>query len=272
MKCLTLTYFSLLWVLVFKLSSHTQCKFASPQNCQKWFSLLPSKSVYGLLSQNRSLKENDWLSNPSSSSVIFNKHFSVVSFREKIIALLCVAGLSGNNARREGMWELSSLSFPFASSECFQQQGSQRQGEKDRARSHWQKFSHLHWDKDLALPCSIPGLGLRTSLAPRSRLALLRETALADNPALTSIHHSYPSASFSLDTCTGDGSTSLGIIWKEDSAQLLLASPSAPLYLSLSALFLTSQLTHGVCFWSLIRAWVIIWHFTSSEFSPVWEL
>lgn len=148
-----LTYFSLLWVLVFKLSSHTQCKFASPQNCQKWFSLLPSKSVYGLLSQNHSLKESDWLSNPSFSSVIFNKHFSVVSFREKIIASLCVAGLSGNNARRGGTWELRSLSFPlpsFANSECFQQQGSQRRGEKDRACSHWQSFSLLHWDKDLA--------------------------------------------------------------------------------------------------------------------------
>lgn len=145
-----LTYFSLLWV--FKLSSHTQCKFASLQNCQKRFSLLPSKSVYGLLSQNHSLKENDWLSNPSSSSVIFNKHFSVVSFREKIIALLCVAGLSGNNARREGTWELCSLSFPFANAECFQQQGSQRRGEKDRACSHWQSFSHLHWDNAMQHP------------------------------------------------------------------------------------------------------------------------
>lgn len=38
--------------------------------------------------------------------------------------------------------------------------------------------------------------------------------------ALTSIHHSYSSASFSLDTCTGDGSTSLGIIWKEDCTTL----------------------------------------------------
>lgn len=246
MKCLTLTYFSLLWVLVFKLLSDIHCKFASPQNCQKWFSLLPSKSVYGLLSQNHSLKENDWLSNPSSSSVIFNKHFSVVSFREKIIALLHVAGLSGNNARREGMWELCSLSFPFANSECFQQQGGQRRGEKDRACSHWQSISHPHWDKDLAMPCSIPSLRLRTSLAPRSRLALLRGTALADNSALTSIHHSYSPASFSLDTCTGDGRTSLGIIWKENSAQLLLASPSTPLFLSLSALSLTSQLTHSV--------------------------
>lgn len=61
------------------------------------------------------------------------------------------------------------------------------------------------------MPCSIPGLGLRTSLAPR-RLALLRGTALSDNSALTNIHHSYSSASFGLDTCTDDGSTSLGII------------------------------------------------------------
>lgn len=269
MKCLTLTYFSLLWVLVFKLSSHTQCKFASPQNCQKWFSLLPSKSVYGLLSQNHSLKENDWLSNPSSSSVIFNKHFSVVSFREKIIALLCVAGLSGNNARTEGMWELCSLSFPFANSECFQQQGSQRRGEKDRARSHWQSFSHLHWDKDLAMPCSIPGLGLRTSLAPHSRLALLRETALADNSP-----HKYLPQLFFCFLQPGY----LHRWWKHQSWDRMKRRlhnscwPSAPLFLSLSALFLTSQLTHGVCFWSLMRAWVIIWHFTSSEFSPVWEL
>lgn len=186
-------------MLLFKLSSHTQYKFASPQNCQKWFSLLPSKSVYGLLSQNHSLKENDWLSNPSSSSVIFNKHFSVVSFREKIIALLCFAGLSGNNARRERTWELCSLSFPFASSECFQQQGSQRRGEKDRACSHWQNFSHLHWDKGLAMLCSIPSLGLRTSVAPHGRLALLRDTALADNSALTSIQQllfSFPQSGY----------------------------------------------------------------------------
>lgn len=148
-----LTYFSLLWVLVFKLSSHTQCKFASPQNCQKWLSLLPSKSFYGLLSPNNSLKENDWFPNPSSSSVIFNKQFSPMSFKEKIIALLCAAGLSGNNSRREGTWELCSLSFPllsFANSECFQQRGSQRRGEKDRARFHWQSFPRLHWDQDLA--------------------------------------------------------------------------------------------------------------------------
>lgn len=104
-----LTYFSLLWVLVFRLSSHTQCKFASPQNCQKWLSLLPSKSVYGLLSLNHSLKQNDWFPNPSSSSVIFNRHFSPMSFKEKIIALLHIAGLSGNNTRREGTWELCSL-------------------------------------------------------------------------------------------------------------------------------------------------------------------
>lgn len=204
-------------MLVFKLSSHTQRKFASLRNCQKRFSLLPSKSVYVLLSQNHSLKENDWLANSSSSSVIFNKHFSMVSFREKIIALLCVAGLSGNNGRREGTWELCSLSFPFANSECFQHQGSQRRGEKDRACSHWQNLSHLDWDKDLVMPCSIPSLGLRTSLAPHSRLALLRETALADNSALTVllllpsvIHLSYSSASFSLDTCTGDGSRGSG--------------------------------------------------------------
>lgn len=151
--------FFLLWVLVFKLSSHTQCKFASPQNCQKWLSLLPSKSVYGVLSQNHSLKENDWFPNPSYSSVIFNKQFSPMLFKEKIIAFLRVAGLSGNNSRREGTWELCSLSFPllaFVNSECFQQQGSQTQGEKDRAHSHWQSFPRLHWDQDLAHAPSHP--------------------------------------------------------------------------------------------------------------------
>lgn len=87
---------------------------------------------------------------------------------------------------------------------------SSNRGEKDRTCFHWQSFSH-HWDKDLAMWCSIPSLGLRTSLAPHGRLPLLRETALADISSLTGLHHSY-SASFSLDTCTGDGSTSLGII------------------------------------------------------------
>lgn len=140
-------------MLMFKLSSNAQCKFASPQNCQKWLSLLPSKSVYGLLSPNHSLKENDWFPNPSYSSVIFNKQFSPMSFKERIIALLLVAALSGNNTRREGTWELCSLSFlllSFANSECFQQWGSQRRGEKDRPRSHWQSFPQLHCDQDLA--------------------------------------------------------------------------------------------------------------------------
>lgn len=81
------------------------------------------------------------------------------------------------------------------------------------------------------MPGSIPSLGLRTSLAPRSRLPLLRGTALAGNSALTSIHHSYSSACWIL-AWVMEAPVSASYERKAPHNSLL-ASPSTPLSLSL---------------------------------------
>ena len=126
-------------------------------------------------------------------------------------------------------------------------------------------------------PRSIPSLGL----APHSRLCSLcwgRQRLQITQPSRVSTTVILLLASvWILRLAQLIEAPVLGSHERKAAHNRSLVSPSTPTFSSLSALSLTSQLTHGVCSWSLMRAWVIrvdtrIWLLTSSEFSPVWEL
>lgn len=273
-----LTNFSRLWVLVFKLSSHTQCQFACPQNCQKWLSVLPSNSVYGLLSPNPSVKENEWFPIPPSSSVIFNSssacchlkkrswHYHVLQdSRETILE----EEERGNSVLF--LFHCCRLQTLNASSNRVAKDGVKRTENVPIGKASTDFSGTRIWP----MPRSIPSLGFgwvgssQILWWGRQHLQMMWLSRVSAMIILLA-----PGWIF---TCRADRSPTLGITWKEGCVQVL-----AGLSFNTCILFFVCPFPHisvdSLCL--LLKSDEGLshkcWHkdclLTPSESSPVWEL